>query len=61
VEDFPVGDRTIHSIEGRGVAGQFICMFPELDLVSMVTAQDRGMEFMLRTLPQRIIATFTAG
>ena len=56
-----MGDRTIHSIERRWVAGQVTCMFPELDLVSMVTAHDRGMEIMLRTVPQRITPTFAAG
>ena len=58
-EDFPVGDKTYHAVEGRGAGGQFIFMFPELDLVVVITAHDKGMGDMLKTLPQRIIPAFT--
>jgi CubicO group peptidase (beta-lactamase class C family) len=43
VEDFTVGGRTYHSIEGRGAGGQFIFMFPELELIAVFTAHHQGM------------------
>ena len=36
VDDFVVGTKTYHSFQGRGAGGQFIFMFPELDLVVVV-------------------------
>ena len=59
VEDFKVGDKTYHGIQGRGAGGQFIFMFPELDLIAVVTAHNKGMGSMLKTLPERIIPAFT--
>jgi CubicO group peptidase (beta-lactamase class C family) len=58
VEDFTVGGKTYHSFQGRGAGGQFIFMFPELDLVAVVTSHNKGMGEMLKTLPQRIIPAF---
>jgi len=43
----------------RGAGGQFIFMFPELDLVTVITSHDKGMGDMLKTLPQQIIPAFT--
>jgi len=57
-EDFQVGDKTYRAVEGRGAGGQFIFMFPELDLVIVITSHDKGMGEMLKTLPQRIIPAF---
>jgi CubicO group peptidase (beta-lactamase class C family) len=59
VDDFTVDGKTCHSIQGRGAGGQFIFMFPELDLVTVITSHDKGMGSMLKTLPQRIIPLFT--
>ena len=58
VEDFTVGGKTYHSFQGRGAGGQFIFMFPELDLVAVVTSHNKGMGDTLKTLPQRIIPAF---
>jgi CubicO group peptidase (beta-lactamase class C family) len=58
VEDFEVGGKTYHSKQGRGAGGQFIFMFPELDLIVVVTAHNRGMGTLLRALPQRLIPAF---
>jgi CubicO group peptidase (beta-lactamase class C family) len=58
VDDFTVGGKTYHSFQGRGAGGQFIFMFPELDLITVVTSHDKGMGDMLKTLPQRIIPAF---
>lgn len=59
VDDFTVGGKTYHSFQGRGAGGQFIFMFPGLDLVAVVTSHNKGMGEMLKTLPQRIIPAFT--
>ena len=59
VEDFNVGGKTYHSFQGRGAGGQFIFMFPELDLIAVVTSHNKGMGNTLQTLPQRIIPAFT--
>ncbi len=58
VDDFTVGGKTYHSFQGRGAGGQFIFMFPELDLVAVITSHNKGMGDMLKTLPQRIIPAF---
>jgi len=58
VEDSQVGGKTYHCIEGRGAGGQFICMFPELDLVAVITAHHKSMGKMLVTAPKRIIPAF---
>ena len=58
VEDFTVGGKTYHGIQGRGAGGQFIFMFPELDLVAIVTSHNKGMGDTLKTLPERIIPAF---
>jgi len=58
VEDFTVGGKTYHSLQGRGAGGQFIIMFPELDLVAVVTSHNKGMGDTLQTLPQRILPAF---
>ena len=60
VDDFTVGGKTYHSFQGRGAGGQFIFMFPELDLVVVITSHNKGMGDMLKTLPQRIIPAFVA-
>jgi len=58
VDDFTVGGKTYHSFQGRGAGGQFIFMFPELDLIAVVTSHNKGMGDTLQTLPQRIIPAF---
>ena len=60
VEDPDIGGKAYHCMEGRGAGGQFIFMFPELDLVAVVTAHNKGMGTMLATVPQKIIPAFVA-
>ena len=48
VDDFVVDNKTYHSIQGRGAGGQFIFMFPELDLVTVITSHNKGMGDMLK-------------
>jgi CubicO group peptidase (beta-lactamase class C family) len=58
VDDLIIGGKTYHAIEGRGAGGQFIFMFPELDLIAVVTSHNKGMGDTLQTLPQRLIPAF---
>ncbi|MEI6234805.1 MAG: serine hydrolase [Planctomycetota bacterium] len=58
VEDFKVADKTYHCIEGRGAGGQFIFMFPEIDLIAVVTSHDKGMGNMLTVAAERLIPAF---
>ena len=57
-EDYEIGGKQYHCKQGRGAGGQFIFMFPEIDLVAVVTAHNKGMGNMLRTLPQKLIPAF---
>ncbi len=59
VDDLNIGGQTYHAIEGRGAGGQFIFMFPELDLIAVLTSHNKGMGDTLKTLPQRIIPAFS--
>ena len=58
VEDPQVAGKTWHCIEGRGAGGQFIFIFPELDLIAVITAHNKGMGTMLATFPQRVLPVF---
>ena len=58
MEDVKVGEKTYHCIEGRGAGGQFIFMFPELDLIAVATSHDKGMGNLLAILPQALIPAF---
>ena len=58
-EDCEVGGKTYHGMQGRGAGGQFIFMFPELDLVVVVTSHNKGMGTLLRSLPKKLIPAFT--
>ena len=59
VDDFKVGDKTYHCIEGRGAGGQYILMFPEIDLLVVLTAHAKGMGQALKDLPPKVIPIFT--
>ncbi|MGB0241090.1 MAG: serine hydrolase domain-containing protein [Verrucomicrobiales bacterium] len=56
--DASVGDQTFDCISGRGAGGQFILMFPEIDFIAIVTAHNKGMGKMLKTLPERVVPGF---
>ncbi len=53
-----VGDRKIDCISGRGAGGQFILIFPELDLIAVITAHNKGMGATLKTFPERVLPAF---
>ena len=48
-----------HCISGRGAGGQFILMFPKLELIIVSTAHNKGMGNMLSKAPENIIPAFT--
>ena len=58
--DMEVGERKFDCISGRGAGGQFILMFPELDLIAVITAHNKGMGGMLKTFPERVLPPFAA-
>ena len=51
-------DKKYPCIQGRGAGGQFIFVFPTLDLVAAVTAHNQGMGNMLWKLPEVLIQAF---
>jgi CubicO group peptidase (beta-lactamase class C family) len=59
-EDYEIAGRKYHCKQGRGAGGQFIFMFPELDLIAVVTAHNKGMGNMLQKLPQNLVPAFSA-
>ncbi len=60
VEDPQVAGKAWHCMEGRGAGGQFIFMYPELDLIAVITAHHKGMGTMLATAPNKILPAFMA-
>ncbi len=57
-QDYEIGERTYHSIQGRGAGGQFLFIFPSIKLVVVVTAHNKGMGSLLRQLPQTLLPSF---
>ena len=53
-----VGEKKYPCIQGRGAGGQFIFVFPTIDLVAAVTAHNQGMGKMLWQLPEVLIQAF---
>lgn len=58
MDDFKVGGRTYHCKAGCGAGGQFILMFPKLELIAVITAHNKGMGTMLRDAPAGVIPAF---
>lgn len=59
-EEVEVNGKTYQCKQGRGAGGQFLYMIPELELVAVVTAHNKGMGKMLKTLPQKLIPAFAS-
>lgn len=57
-EDVKFDDKTYRCIQGRGAGGQFIFIFPKLELIAVATAHNKGMGNMLQTLPQKALPAF---
>jgi len=58
VDTFEVGGKSYQCREGRGAGGQFIMIFPKLDLIVVITAHNKGMGTMLQNAPAKIIPAF---
>ncbi len=54
--DMEVGGKKHDCISGRGAGGQFLLLLPELKLIAVVTAHNKGMGDMLKVFPERVVA-----
>ena len=61
VNDYTVNGKKYTCKAGRGAGGQFILMFPDIDLIAVITAHNEGMGTMLKEAPKMIIPAFTVG
>ena len=59
--DANVGNTETRCITCRGAGGQFIFIFPQHDVVAVVTSHNKGMGPLLKTLPGRLLSCFTEG
>ena len=60
-QDRQIKDKKYPCIQGRGAGGQFIFVFPTLELVAVTTAHNQGMGKMLWQLPEVLILAFRKG
>ena len=60
-QDRLIKDKIYPCIQGRGAGGQFIFVFPTLELVAVATAHNQGMGKMLWQLPEVLILAFRKG
>lgn len=60
-QDRQIKDKKYPCIQGRGAGGQFIFIFPALELVAVATAHNQGMGKMLWQLPEVLILAFRKG
>ncbi len=58
VDTCKIGDKSYQCRAGRGAGGQFIMMFPDLDLIIVITAHNKGMGTMLKDAPEKILPSF---
>ena len=58
IDNFKVGGKTYRCKAGRGAGGQFILIFPKLELIAVITAHNKGMGTMLKDAPANIIPAF---
>ena len=56
--DMEVGEQNFDCISGRGAGGQYIFILPELKLIAVITAHNKGMGGMLKTFPARVLPAF---
>ena len=53
-----VGETKTECITCRGAGGQFIFVFREHDVISVVTSHNKGMGPLLKTVPGRVLPSF---
>jgi CubicO group peptidase (beta-lactamase class C family) len=58
IEDFDIHGKTCRSIQARGAHGQFIVLFPELDLIVIVTAHEEGRSDLVKHIAQKLVPAF---
>ena len=56
--DMQVNGKNYDCISGRGAGGQFILMLPELELIIVTTAHNKGMGKTLSNTPQHLLPAF---
>lgn len=56
--DVKIADKKYKCVSARGSGGQFILIFPELDLILVTTSHNKGMGTILETAPENIIPAF---
>ena len=56
--DMQAGDRSFRCHSGRGAGGQYILILPELKLIAVITAHQKGMGSLLTTFPKRVLPAF---
>lgn len=57
-QDIAISDRTYRCKQGRGAGGQFIFIVPDIELVTVVTAHNKGMGDMLKAFPEKVLSAF---
>jgi len=57
--DMAVGDKKFDCISGRGAGGQFLLILPELKLIAVITAHNKGMGSLLKTFPERVLGALS--
>ena len=60
-QDRQIKEKKYPCIQGRGAGGQFIFVFPTLEVVAVATAHNQGMGKMLWQLPEVLILAFRKG
>ncbi|MBF0196190.1 MAG: serine hydrolase [Planctomycetes bacterium] len=58
VENVKVGNKTYLCKQGRGAGGQFIFIYPELELIIVMTAHNKGMGKMLYLANKKVLPAF---
>lgn len=58
-ESYEVDGKTYLSKQGRGAGGQFLIILPEIEVVAVLTAHNKGMGGILNQTCQALIKTFS--
>ena len=58
-ESYEVSGKTYLSKQGRGAGGQFIIILPDIDVVAVITAHNKGMGGMLNQVCTALITAFS--
>jgi len=53
-----MGEQKFDCISGRGAGGQYVFVLPELQLIAVITAHNKGMGPTLRSFPKHVLPGF---